>query len=109
MTAFLSSPPRRELLVCTDASPASRGVFEAALALAQREPCRIRLLQVLEYNPGFASQALEALQEWEDEARAGLEALRRRAEAQGVAAEVLVSRGEGGPPGHPGGGGPAPA
>jgi nucleotide-binding universal stress UspA family protein len=97
MTAFLSSPPRRELLVCTDASPASQGVFEAALALAQREPCRIRLLQVLEYNPGFASLSLDALQHWEAEARTGLEALRRQAEVQGLKVEVLVSRGEAAP------------
>ncbi len=94
MTASLSSPQPRELLVCTDASLASRGVFDAALALAQREPCRVRLLQVLEYNPGFASQVLDAIQEWEGEARAGLEALVQRAEAQGVAAEIVISRGQ---------------
>ncbi len=93
MTASLTSPTR-DLLVCTDGSPASRGVFDAALALAQREPCRVRLLQVLEYNPGFASLALDAIQEWEGDARAGLEALVQRAEAQGVAAEIIISRGQ---------------
>jgi nucleotide-binding universal stress UspA family protein len=97
MTAFPSSPPPGDLLVCTDGSPASRGVFEAALSLARRQPRRIRLLQVLEYNPGFASQALNALQEWEGEAQAGLEALRRRAEAQGTAAEIVLSRGKAAP------------
>ena len=86
-----------KLLVCTDGSPASQGAIAAALALAKRRPCRLRWLQVLEYNPGFASQALDAIPEWEQEAREGLEAISSRALALGLETEVLVRRGEAAP------------
>ena len=82
------------LLVCTDGSSASQGAIEAALALAQRRACRIRLLQVLEYNPGFASQAIDSIQEWEREAREGLQVILSRAEASGVETEILLRHGE---------------
>lgn len=81
------------LLVCTDGSPASEGVWRAALALARKDACRLRLLQVLEYNPGFASQALEALPRWEQEARAALEGLQEHFQAQGISVEIRVVHG----------------
>lgn len=97
MTAARFSRPPGDLLVCTDGSPASQGVFGAALTLAQRGPHSLRLFQVLEYNPGFASQALGALQEWEAEAREGLQKQLLRAEAQGLGAEMVISRGKAAP------------
>jgi nucleotide-binding universal stress UspA family protein len=98
MTALPSSQQPCTLMVCTDGSPASQGAVEAGLVLARRWSCRILLLQVLEYNPGYASQAMDGLEEWEREAREGLEAIRdRAAAASGVEAEVLVRRGEAAP------------
>ena len=94
MTAPFSSPKPGSLLVCTDGSEASQGAIEAALALARRWSCRILLLQVLEYNPGFASQALDSVPEWEQEAREGLQAVRDRALALGITTEIMVHRGE---------------
>jgi nucleotide-binding universal stress UspA family protein len=52
------------------------------------------LLQVLEYNPGFASQAIDSIQEWEREAWEGLRAILSRAEALGVETEVLLRQRE---------------
>ncbi len=94
MTALPSGQQPCTLMVCTDGSPASQGAVEAGLVLARRWSCRILLLQVLEYNPGYASQAMDGIEEWEREAREGLEAVRDRAAASGVEAEVLVRRGE---------------
>ncbi len=94
MTTPAASPQPPSLLVCTDGSPASRGAVEAAFALARRRPCRLRWLMVLEYNPGFASQALDALPEWEREAREGLQTIHTRAESLGLESEMLVRRGE---------------
>jgi nucleotide-binding universal stress UspA family protein len=54
----------------------------------------MRLLQVLEYNPGFASQAIDAIQEWEREAREGLQAILSRDEVAKLEVEVLVRQGE---------------
>ncbi len=97
MTDLVSNTPAPSLLVCTDGSAASQGAIEAALTLAQRRPYRILLLQVLEYNPGFASQAIDSLQQWEREAREGLQAPHARARALGLEAEILVRRGEAAP------------
>ncbi len=94
MTAPPSSQPPCTLMVCTDGSPASQGAVEAGLVLARRWSCRILLLQVLEYNPGYASLAMDAIEAWEREAREGLNAVRDRAAAAGVEAEVLLRRGE---------------
>ena len=74
MTALPSGQQPCTLMVCTDGSPASQGAVEAGLVLARRWSCRILLLQVLEYNPGYASQAMDGIEEWEREAREGLEA-----------------------------------
>lgn len=94
MTTPCANTQPCRLLVCTDGSPASQGALEAALVLARRWPCRLWFLQVLEYNPGFASQALDSLQEWEREAREGLQAVCARARAEGLEPEMLVRRGE---------------
>jgi nucleotide-binding universal stress UspA family protein len=94
MTAPISPVQPGSLLVCTDGSPASQGAVEAALVLARRWSCRLLLLQVLEYNPGFASLALDSIQEWEGEARQGLIALRHRARALGIEADIRVRQGE---------------
>jgi nucleotide-binding universal stress UspA family protein len=94
MTASFSAAQPCNLLVCTDGSPASQGAMEAAFVLAQRWPCRIQWFQVLECNPVFASQAIGSIPEWEQEARAGLQAMLSRAEAQGIATEILVRQGE---------------
>lgn len=93
ITAFTGTHPCN-LLVCTDGSPASQGAVEAGLVLARRWSCRLRLLQVLEYNPGFASQALDSIQEWEREAREGLQAIAERAKTQGIETEIIVRPGE---------------
>jgi nucleotide-binding universal stress UspA family protein len=94
MTVACSTAHPCSLLVCTDGSPASQGAMEAAFVLARRRPCRIMWLQVLECNPGFASQAIDSIPEWEKEAREGLQAMLSRAEAQGLATEILVREGE---------------
>jgi nucleotide-binding universal stress UspA family protein len=94
MTGFSSLAEPRCLLVCTDGSSASQGAIEAAFTLARQWPCRMRLLQVLEYNPGFASQAIDAIQEWEREAREGLQAILSRDEVAKLEVEVLVRQGE---------------
>jgi len=94
MTARSSHPQACTLLVCTDGSADSQGAIEAAFVLARRWSCRIILLQVLEYNPGFASQAMDSLEQWEREAREGLQAIRDRALALGIAAEIEIRRGE---------------
>ncbi len=94
MTAPSISPRPWTLLVCTDGSAASQGAVEAAFVLARRWSCRMLLLQVLEYNPGFASQAIDSLEEWEREAREGLKAIGDRALALGLATEIMVRKGE---------------
>ncbi len=94
MTVSYSSTRPCNLLVCTDGSPASQGATEAAFVLARLWPCRIRWFQVLECNPGFASQAIESIPEWEKQAREGLEAMRSRAEAQGLVTEIVVRQGD---------------
>jgi nucleotide-binding universal stress UspA family protein len=68
--------------------------METAFVLARRSPCRILWLQVLECNPVFASQAIDSIPEWEQEARDGLQATLSRAKAQGLQAEILVRQGE---------------
>jgi nucleotide-binding universal stress UspA family protein len=97
MTASFSSPQLCNLLVCADGSPASQGAVEAAFVLARRRPCRIRCLQVLECNLAFASQAIDSIPDWEQEARHGLQAMLFRAGAQGLETEVLVRQGESAP------------
>ncbi len=94
MTVSFSAAQPCNLLVCTDGSPASQGAVEAAFVLARRWPCRIRWFQVLECNPVFASQAIDSIPEWEQEARAGLQAMLSRAEAQGLETEIVVREGE---------------
>jgi len=94
MTVVCSTAQPCNLLVCTDGSPASQGAVEAAFALARRRPCRISWLLVLECNPAFASQAIDSLPAWEKEARSSLQAMVLRAEAQGLATEILVRQGE---------------
>lgn len=94
MASLDTVTPWTNILACTDGSPASEGAIRAAFALARRRPCRLCLLQVLEFNPGFASQAIDYLQEWEREAWEGLKILLSRAKEAGVEAEALVLRGE---------------
>jgi nucleotide-binding universal stress UspA family protein len=94
MTVSYSSTEPCNLLVCADGSPASQGAMEAAFVLARRWPCRIRWLQVLECNPGYASQAIDAIPEWEQQARDALQTMLSRAEAQGLKSEILVRQGE---------------
>ena len=90
--SFLNAQPKR-LLVCTDGSSASRGAIEASFVLAKR-PGRIRVLQVLEYNPGFASQAINHIHKWEQEVREGLRGILARAKASGMEADMVVRQGE---------------
>lgn len=94
MTGFSSLAKPHCLLVCTDGSAASQGALEAAFTLARKGPCRILLLQVLEYNPGFASQAIDAIQEWEREAREGLHTILSRDQVAKLEVEALVRHGE---------------
>jgi nucleotide-binding universal stress UspA family protein len=94
MTVAFSAAQPCNLLVCTDGSPASQGALEAAMVLAQRWPCRMRWLQVLECNPVFASQALDSIPEWEKEVRDNLQAMFSRTEALGIETEILVRQGE---------------
>jgi nucleotide-binding universal stress UspA family protein len=82
------------LLVCTDGSAASQGAVDAAFILAPRGSIRLRVLQVLEYNPGFASQALDSLPAWEQEVREGLQKIIARARASGLEADMVVPQGE---------------
>ncbi len=49
---------------------------------------------MLEFNPGFASQAIDYIQEWEREAWEGLKPLLAQATASELEAEALVRRGE---------------
>uniref|UniRef100_A0A7C3Z850 Universal stress protein n=1 Tax=Desulfobacca acetoxidans TaxID=60893 RepID=A0A7C3Z850_9BACT len=95
-TLFSSTRPCR-LLVCTDGSPASKGASEAAFALARRWPCRIWVLQVLEYNPGFACQALDSIAQWEREARENLQAILSRVAESALSAEIVLRQGEAAP------------
>jgi nucleotide-binding universal stress UspA family protein len=94
MTIPFPGPAPGALLVCTEGSAASQGAVEAALVLARRWSSRMVLLQVLEYNPGYASQAIDALEGWEQQALAGLNAIAERAASLGLAAEVVVRPGE---------------
>lgn len=80
--------------MCTDGSGDSGRAIQAAFPLAQRWSGRICLLQVLEFNPGFASQAIDYIQAWEREAWEGLKSLLAQATAQELEAEALVRRGE---------------
>lgn len=49
---------------------------------------------MLEFNPGFASQAIDYIQEWEWEAWEGLKPLLTQATASELEGEALVRRGE---------------
>jgi len=91
---FESATSARTILVCTDASEASETAVQAAFTLARRWSSRIRLLQVLEFNPGFASQAIDYIQEWEQEAWEGLKPLLAQATVSELEAEAMVRRGE---------------
>ena len=81
-------------MVCTDGSESSEDAIQAAFTLARRWPCRICLLQVLEFNPGFASQAIDYIQEWEREAWEGLKLLLAQATTLKLEVEALVRQGE---------------
>jgi nucleotide-binding universal stress UspA family protein len=94
MSVSFSATQPCKLLVCADGSPASQGALEAAFVLARLWPCRMWWLQVLECNPGFASQAIDSIPEWEQEARDGLQAVLSRPEAQGLKTEILIRQGE---------------
>lgn len=80
--------------MCTDGSGGSDRAIQAAFTLARRWSGRICLLQVLEFNPGFASQAIDYIQDWEREAWEGLKPLLAQATALELDAEALVRRGE---------------
>jgi nucleotide-binding universal stress UspA family protein len=82
------------LLVCTDGSPASQGAVQAALALAPRWPARLFILQVLEFNPGFASQAMDYIQAWKQEAQTGLDNLQKEAASRGIPTKTRVVLGQ---------------
>jgi hypothetical protein len=81
----------KRLLVCTDASPASEGAFEAGLVLAGAFGCQVFLLEVMEVNPGFTALAPESLVYWENAVRESLDAFKTRAAARGVALEPLFA------------------
>jgi|UniRef100_A0A7C3SJZ6 nucleotide-binding universal stress UspA family protein len=79
-----------KLLVCTDSSPASHGAVIAGLDLARSCRSQVFLLEVLEYPPGYAGLAPEAVIQWEKEVAADLAGIKAEAQDLGVPAEIVI-------------------
>jgi nucleotide-binding universal stress UspA family protein len=97
MSGSSAPAPLEKLLVCTDGSPESRGAVAAALDLARSTGCKVYVLEVLTFIPGYELHSpdllpppaldLEVQAAQEAAVKERLEALKAEAAAQGVELE----------------------
>ena len=78
------------ILLATDGSEFSAGAERLAVDLARRHGARLGILGIAVYNPAYASVVPGLEQEALAQARRNIEAAVRRAEAEGLACEVII-------------------
>ena len=82
------------LLLATDGSEFSEGAIREAIQLARRCNSKLVAIQVIETNPEFESMAPSVLEKREWAVRAHLEAVKDRAQKEGVSCDIVVHEGE---------------
>ncbi|MGD2079869.1 MAG: universal stress protein [Nitrospirota bacterium] len=82
------------LFVASDGSEFSEGAVTEALKLAKECSAKLTALTVVEVNPEFESYAPDAMEKIEEEARAYVESVKDKADKEGLACDILVSRSE---------------
>lgn len=87
------------LLLVTDGSQFSEGAVREAIRLAKQSSCKMTALTVVEFNPEFASMAPDMEDKMESEAKKMIDAIRDRAQKEGVVCDSLVLKGA--PPHEP--------
>lgn len=80
------------LLVASDGSQFSNGAVREALKLARECLAKLTVLTVVESNPEYESYAPDAIEKIEKDARAYAETVKKRADGEGLACEILVRR-----------------
>jgi len=83
-----------KILISTDGSEYSEGAIREAIKLAKKCSSRLSAISVIETNPEFQTIAPEVVEKAERAAREHLEAVRDRANKEGVECEIIVHEGE---------------
>jgi nucleotide-binding universal stress UspA family protein len=80
----------RQVLVCTDGSPASLGALKAARTLARTCGSQVFLLEVMQFIPGFAGLSPEFVVQWSQEVEDRLKAIQADWQAEGLSLTPLM-------------------
>jgi nucleotide-binding universal stress UspA family protein len=80
------------LLLVTDGSEFSEGAVREALRLAKQCAGKVTALNVVEFNPEFAALAPEAMDKMESDAKGMVDAIKDRAQKDGVSCDSMVLR-----------------
>ncbi len=83
-----------KVLLSTDGSEFSEGAVREAIRLAKRCSSKLSAISVIETNPEFATIAPQIVEKKEKAAREHLEAVKARAEKEGVECDLIVREGE---------------
>ncbi len=82
------------LLLATDGSDYSEGAVREAISLAKQCSSKLSAISVIETNPEYETIAPQLLERSEKAARAHLEAVKARAQKEGVACETSILEGQ---------------
>lgn len=83
-----------KILLSTDGSEFSEGAVREAIKLAKRCSSKLSVISVIEMNPEFATIAPQVVEKKEKAAREHLEAVKLRAQKEGVECDLIVREGE---------------
>jgi hypothetical protein len=82
------------LLLATDGSQHSEGAIREAIRLAKKCSSSLTVVSVIETNPEFETIAPQVLEKMEKEARVHMEAVKARANKEGVDCSTAIHEGE---------------
>jgi nucleotide-binding universal stress UspA family protein len=82
------------ILLSTDGSEYSEGAVREAIRLAKKCSSTLTVLSVLDYNPEFDTVAPQIIEKREKDAREHLDAVKARAEQEGVDCTTVVRKSE---------------
>ncbi len=84
--------PLKNILLATDGSEYSEGAAKEAIYLAKSCIAKLSVIYVLEVNPELETEGQKVVEKMESEARAHMDAIRKRAAQDNVECEVVVRR-----------------
>ncbi len=82
------------VLLCTDGSEFSEGAIREAISIAKSCKSKLYVISVVEVNPEFEAYAPGLVEKIEKDTRKHLEAIKERAEKEGVTCETITHEGE---------------